>query len=771
MPFDAKHSGSTPPLEARDPTALVGLEIGDFEIVREIGRGGMGTVFQARQKSLNRIVALKVLSSGLGLTQSAVLRFQREAQAAAKLHHDNIVPIHAQGESNGVYYYAMELIRGENLNDVISRARGEVIESSTSHPAQSGKLPTTPAQFEKIARLIAAVADAIDYAHRQGIIHRDVKPHNLILSDDERIYVSDFGLARVLEQPGVTTTGEFVGSPLYMSPEQIVGGRRKVDKRTDIYSLGATLYEWLTLSPPYPGETREQVISKVITSEAAAACSLNPHIPVNLETICLKALEKEPSRRYQSAAAFRDDLHRFMVHEAIRAKRAGVVSRAGKFVLRNKVSSVAAAALVVAATLTFALVRQTRRSRDREEKIAAITETTEVLEQETAELHEAVKAKEAEVAITRAKNEMIRSMLEGQSFAQQIKKMPGATELLEVLASGPEPDRLARRTADMFLDRQRMREAQRLEARLGPGEGAAHDLYLQALASDDLAQAAVLTRECLRLDQGHINAELLAAALALANHDYARTKALAATVIRQRPNEPEGYLLHGVAELFAGDLAESIADFDTALELGAEISWALSLRGMAHRRAEDLAPALRDFNDALVIAPDNVLALLERGWTNADLKNYEAAVADAGRVIELEPDNAEGHVLRGDCYDALGRYRESSEDYTRAITLGPASARIGTKLWQAIYKRETHGSNDADTPKANAPDTKASKTKNPNMPTKPRKTPPAPRIAPGAGAGQNALDWLNQLLERKHRHQLYHGDAHWRFRSLFAGQR
>src|SRR5215471_19337336 len=221
--------------------------LGDFEIVREIGRGGMGVVYEARQVSLNRPVALKVLTGGLGLTPKAVQRFRREAEAAAKLHHTNIVPVYATGEADGFHFYAMELIDGPSLDRVITQLRkgpeasavpaygalapeltttGPYLDTST--PTGSGVssgLSSGSAYFDTVARMVVDVADALHHAHQNNVIHRDVKPANLLLGADGRLSINDFGLARVLEEPGMTTTGEFVGTPAYMAPEQIAGGR------------------------------------------------------------------------------------------------------------------------------------------------------------------------------------------------------------------------------------------------------------------------------------------------------------------------------------------------------------------------------------------------------------------------------------------------------------------------------------------------------------------------------------------------------------------
>jgi serine/threonine protein kinase len=357
--------------------------LGDFEIVRELGRGGMGVVYEARQVSLNRKVALKVLSAGLGLTEKAVRRFRREAEAAAKLHHTNIVPVYATGEQDGTHFYAMELINGPSLDRVIKQLRLQTAEPSPPmHSTPSGSSPAglvatgpyvqAPASalepgltssslgsgsgyFDQVASRMAEVADALHYAHDQGVIHRDIKPSNLLLSPDGRLSINDFGLARMLEQPGMTMTGEFVGTPAYMSPEQIAAGRTPLDHRTDVYSLGATLYELLTLRPPFAGERRDQVLAQILHKEPSAPRKVNSKVPVDLETICLKALEKDPDRRYQTAGALADDLRRYVNCFAISARRAGPLQRLVKWVRRRPAVAVSLGSLLVAIGVALSL--------------------------------------------------------------------------------------------------------------------------------------------------------------------------------------------------------------------------------------------------------------------------------------------------------------------------------------------------------------------------------------------------------------------------------
>ena len=289
--YEGMPSGEGHDCTSQNENQLVGntrpTQLGDFEILRELGRGGMGVVYEAKQKSLNRRVALKVLSTGLGLTTKAIMRFKREAEAAAKLHHTNIVPIYSTGDEGRIPYYAMELVDGPSLDQVIRQLRRGSYDSSqgsfdstdvasleqgdsvpdwvkgtiglenpnldvegatsTKSSDSSSSFGTGIAYFDNVASMMAGVADALAHAHDQGVIHRDIKPSNLLLSQDGRLSVNDFGLARMLEQPGMTISGELMGSPMYMSPEQIAVGRIPLDHRTDIYSLGASLYELLTL--------------------------------------------------------------------------------------------------------------------------------------------------------------------------------------------------------------------------------------------------------------------------------------------------------------------------------------------------------------------------------------------------------------------------------------------------------------------------------------------------------------------------------------------
>lgn len=341
--------------------------LGDFEILEEIGRGGMGVVYRARQISLKRIVALKVLPPAFVHSDRSIVRFQKEAQAAARLHHTNIVPVYAQGYEDGHFFYAMELIVGNALSAVLrssplrlrlggdddTGATRAWTPESVTRPVSSERavdasganafttsLSTPRSQrrtrdFKRIARLIAEVADGLHHAHEAGIIHRDIKPQNLLLGDDDHLHITDFGLARLLDEPGVTMSFENVGTPAYMSPEQVSSERRPVDRRCDIFSLGVTLYELLTRQRPFSGQSVNQVIHAILNREPTAPRRLDASIPHDLETICLRALEKETSRRFPTAGDMARDLMRYAQDFPIASRRIGVVGKTIRWVRRN----------------------------------------------------------------------------------------------------------------------------------------------------------------------------------------------------------------------------------------------------------------------------------------------------------------------------------------------------------------------------------------------------------------------------------------------------
>ena len=306
------------------------MDFGDYELLEQIGRGGQGVVFRARQKSLNRIVALKVIGLGHWATEAHLKRFRLEAEAAARLEHPGIVPIHEVGERDGQCYFSMKFIEGGQLDEVVRR---------------------TPMSIRQAAELIAKVARTVHYAHEHGILHRDIKPGNILLDRNREPHLTDFGLARLVEADStVTGTLEVLGTPSYMAPEQAAGNNAAVSSNTDVYGLGAVLYQLLTGQPPFAGGTTYETIRLLLDIEPRPPRLLNPKVDRDLSTICLKCLEKDPKRRYSSALALAEDLERWLKHEPIRARHTGVFARGKKWVQRNPSSALLAASLIVLAT-------------------------------------------------------------------------------------------------------------------------------------------------------------------------------------------------------------------------------------------------------------------------------------------------------------------------------------------------------------------------------------------------------------------------------------
>jgi WD40 repeat protein/serine/threonine protein kinase len=389
--------------------ATSGWALGDYRIVGEIGRGGMGVVYEAEQISLGRRVALKVLPFAAVLDSRQLVRFKNEAQAAAHLRHSNIVHVYAVGCERGVHYYAMEFIDGHSLAAVIADLRERFHRSdAASGPkplgveqvalpnrvprgggaerishlttlALAGGATTRPGTdsaeyFRHVARIGVQAATALDYAHEMGVLHRDIKPSNLLLDQAGNVWITDFGLARFQNDPGLTATGDVLGTIRYMSPEQAMGKRAVIDHRADIYSLGATVYELLTLNAVFVGQDRQELLRQIASDEPVMPRRLVRTIPEELETIVLKALAKSPDARYATAGQLAEDLRRFLDHKPIHARRPSLAERAMKWTRRNRAFTITAAMLLVLAAfgslISTALVLHERAKTLRERDFA-----------------------------------------------------------------------------------------------------------------------------------------------------------------------------------------------------------------------------------------------------------------------------------------------------------------------------------------------------------------------------------------------------------------
>ncbi|MBU0756421.1 MAG: tetratricopeptide repeat protein, partial [Planctomycetes bacterium] len=400
-------------------------QLGEYRLIRRLGRGGMGVVYLAVQEPLGRQVALKVIRPEKKGSFEIESRFYREAEAISKLNHPGIVTVYGSGEEQGVRYYAMELLRGAGLNELLQDAA-----------SRSERIP-----MQKVVGWIREIAEALATAHEAGIIHRDVKPSNIHITADGKVMLMDFGIARNMDLSTLTLTGEFRGTPHYASPEQIRAGRDEIDERTDIYSLGVTFYRAVTGRIPFEGETTEQVFHQILEVEPVPPRRLNPYISREAETIIATAMEKDKKRRYQNMAAFAEDLRRLQGGETILAKPAGMGIKLLKRIQRYPALSAAMISIVLL--------------------IAVIPWIFVVKEREQREAAEA-----ANIMIQKQRNEAIASKKEAESQRAQVeiekRKAEEEAETAEAVldfvvglfrSSDPAEARGAEITAREILDR------------------------------------------------------------------------------------------------------------------------------------------------------------------------------------------------------------------------------------------------------------------------------------------------------------------------------
>jgi serine/threonine protein kinase/Flp pilus assembly protein TadD len=707
-------------------------QLGDFELLRELGRGGMGVVYEARQISLNRRVALKVLPPGLALSREAVKRFEREAKAAGKLHHTNIVPVYAIGQAEGCHYYAMELIEGQSL--AVLLALGRKHESNplmdpdvfhTTHGSQPGRESSerpssttssvsetssrSRAWFDATAKLLAEVADALDYAHQQGIIHRDIKPANPLLSHEYRLCVTDFGLARMTQEPGMTVSGSFLGTPAYMSPEMIAVGRIEVDHRTDVYSLGAVLYEMLTLETAFPEESRDKILSAIMTKDPRPPRKINPRIPLDLETICLKAMEKDADRRYQTAGDFAHDLRQHLQRGLITARRASLARRLWKKTRQHPVAAVTlVSVLVVASVAGFSWHRVRQADVPRlisEARLLLVQgEYREGLEKISQALDLDPRALDAR--LVRARMLLQRTHYEeaAEEARAVLREDPADWEAHMVMAVLGKKGGLADISA-----------GEHMAAVEGNVVETADAFYLRGLLADSHRDAIGWLDRALDLNPGHALALLergsrygslknlpasladaerlmavrpfsaqgrrLKAAAYGAMHDEERALEYYAKAIELDPDDPITYRQRAAVLLERGRGDDALADYTTAIELDAEVSEFLSRRSWLYNAKKEYDLAIADARRALAVNPDDRRAYryLMHAYWNSGRRDEALAALETLQARASAWANEEAltsaHDLTWWYYRNAGDLDRALAEADRVIELQPAKLR------------------------------------------------------------------------------------------------
>jgi len=634
-------------------------QIPGYEVEGILGRGGSSVVYRALHLRLNRTVALKMLLAGVYATPEELERFQREAEAVAGLRHPNIVQLYDAGDVDRRPYFTMELVEGGSL---------------------SAQLAGTPQRANAAAALVAVLADAVHFAHERGIVHRDLKPSNILLTLDGTPKVSDFGLARQVDLGHLTLTSATIGTPSYMSPEQARGDRNEINLACDIYALGAILYEMLTGRPPFRGESSTATIQQVVANEAVPPKRLNPNVPRDLQTICLKCLEKEPSKRYASAAALAEDLRRFERGEPIEARPVGPVERTARWVRRRPAL---AGALAIGALMTLALAITVLWWHGQRTALAATAVAyAEADLSESERLRDKGEIKASAEVLSRAKDRL------GEYIPPYLReRLSNAVRNLE-LVTGLETIRLRRsvlfnetHTFDRAQSDRDYEEAFR-SAGLGTDQEMAETV---AARVSDLpvrkALVAALDDWASCTGDPRRRAWLLKVAR-LADPDPWRDRARDAAVWEDRMKLSA---LTDAAPVKGQPLTLLLAIGEQLQLTGADARqflwrvqqqhpndfWANRALGDALYLRGEQALSVGFFRMALALRPDTAVANNELGDVLSCTGRADEAIFYLERALEIEPLSARNHLYLADALRVTGKQDEADRHYHEALRLVP----------------------------------------------------------------------------------------------------
>jgi serine/threonine protein kinase/Flp pilus assembly protein TadD len=705
--------------------------LGDYRLIREVGRGGMGVVYEAEQISLGRRVALKVLPFAATMDARHLQRFHNEARAAASLHHEHIVPVYAVGCERGVHFYAMQFIEGLTLAQVISRqdAAGETTaphaagaDDTTPRPAAT-ETPRDAAFFRRAAEWGAQAAEALEHAHSLGVVHRDVKPGNLMIDAQGKLWVADFGLARTAAEGNLTMTGDVLGTLRYTSPEQALAKHGLVDHRTDVYALGATLYELLTGRPAVEGRDRAEILLRVASEEPVPPRRHERAVPTDLQTVVLKALSKDPLDRYRSAGELAADLRRFLEDRPLKARPPSAAKRLSRLLRRHRIAAVASVVgLLVCLTALAGSIGWALR--DRADRQARATWAAERKLEESEVLLRGQKPREARAAAEQAL--VFVEQAGGRAgLAEQARLLQGQADV--ALAMEEFRLREADPNKDMWSDRD---ETPYRDAFAGHGidvlalgvEDAAARIRSGAIAWA-LVPALDDWRACAR--DAATRRHLLAVAQ-VADPDPLRTRIRDATAARRdeelvtlprydqvleispgtlhllgraleellgngeavallrraQQRHPADFWLNAQLASFLlvnGEAKpdEAVGFFRAAVALRPGSPKAHNLLGSALLKQGKAAGAVACFREAIRLKPDYAEAHNNLGVALAKQGKPVAAVASHREAIRLKPDFATAHTNLGVALRAQGKAAEAWRDFEAHYNLGNALHKQG----------------------------------------------------------------------------------------------
>ena len=645
-----------------EPIPPIPKEFGRYLVDKELGQGGMGVVYLALDPALKRQVALKILTDK---SPEAVQRFMREAESTAKLKHPNIIQVYEVGGISGNYYFTMEYVEGTSLDALIYEKQ---------------------LTARRAAEIICDIANALHYAHANNLVHRDIKPSNILIDNQGRTYLTDFGLAKETTglERALTISGTILGTPDYMAPEQASGDKSLIDQRSDIFSLGATLYQSLTGQLPFKGGDLYQVLEGVIRKDPIPPKRLASSISRDIETICLKCLEKEPVRRYQTAQELADDLRRFLNGEEILARPTGFITRIWRKSKRNRAASFAGAGAVIG-LIAMGIWMQTAQSGRITDYRTRARQSFEMKKFEDAltwskQILELLPADTEAGKLFQESQDMVNRRNEARKAFNRTKSIADADEIIPVLKKALEID---------------------------PTFGEAwQELGYIYNSKNDYRNAFKMFTKATEVDSSLVNSYFERAHISKnINKDYDGAVGDFARVIELDPESYMGYFAKGAIEVRNGKYKQGIVDLTRAIELKSDYSNAYYDRGQAYffrgqkdlaladwSRAIEISPnrttgyfsrgdlyltegkldlALKDFSRHIELSPQDLPVYCARAMLYSKMGLIDLALADANKSAELQPNNSYVYYMRGEINYGHGRYNNGIADYSRAIELYP----------------------------------------------------------------------------------------------------
>ena len=625
----------------------IGKVFGKYLLEKKLGQGGMGVVYLASDAILKRQVALKIM---LLKSEEMIERFTREAQAMAKLKHPNIIQVYEVGTADKCHYFTMDYIKGASLEDFINDKKHR-----STH--------------RRVAEIIRDIASALDYAHRQGIIHRDIKPSNILIDLNNHPYLMDFGLAKEVTglDRSLTLSGSIMGTPDYMSPEQARGNKKMINHRSDIFSLGATLYHSLSGHPPFRGDELYQVLDQVVNKDPIPPSRFIRGLPKDLETICLKCMDKEQERRYQTGRELANDISRYLAGESISAKPISVVTRIFKRGKKNKTAmfSILVTAVILIAVVISLMISSASKNRQIEEyrqkayesfkenkfeevlamcnKILAFLPHDEEIKGLLRKSESAIKEKEERIQMEKenAKSDEDKMRLEKDRAKVKEEKMRLEKEKIEAEREKMRVEKERAKTEE---------EKMRVEKELTKAES-------------DKIQKSKEIRE---------KAKAILDRVSAGTHSFEDRIKAANDALKIDPSYGDAYQVMGYAYKDKNDNDKAYEYFTKAIENTPTLAYSYYERGRINAYIRDnVAEAISDFNKVFELDPNSYIGYFAKGTMEGYSKNYDNAIVNFNKAIEIKSDYAEAYNNRGYMYNCKNEFDKAIADYNKAIEFSP----------------------------------------------------------------------------------------------------